>query len=105
MGLSDRLNMMFKRFSIALLILLSILSFVSSGGGVDLHLDGSGINGHLHAEGTMLLPMAKQATHIDSDGPEKILDIFTDTPIFFSEEIFLSSFDRTTNFSERAPPA
>lgn len=95
---------MFKKLFIILIILVSVVSIVSSGSIVPLHLDGSGVNGHLHADYEFLTP-ANKDLHPVNDSPEKMVAVFSALPILSPDYLFLNSFDETLNFPKRAPPA
>jgi len=91
-----------KRFYITLILVLSLLSL---GGKVGLHLDGSSICGHLHAAYTFSFSMAKQASYLGGDDRDNIRDIPKDTPILLQEGLLFISSNIVSNFSERSPPA
>ncbi len=89
-----------RRFFIIIVLLLSL---VSSGTAIHLHIDGSSSVGHLHSESILLPPMANKAGYINNV-PKIALQNFTDIPAIFYDDSFLSSFDKDANLSERAPP-
>ena len=91
-----------KRF---FLTLIFVLSLVSLGGKVGLHLDGSSICGHLHTDYTFSFSMVKQASYLDGDDRDNIIDIPKDAPILLQKGLLFISSNIVSGFSERSPPA
>ena len=92
---------MIKKFFITLII---IISLVSLGGSVNLHLDGSESYGHLHEGYTFSLSMAKRASHLDIESTDNQTYITNDAPVLIQEDTSFISSLIITSFSERAPP-
>lgn len=91
-----------KRFYIILILVLSLLSL---GGKVGLHIDGSSYCGHLHEDYAFFFSMVKQASYLDGDDRDNVIDIPKDTPILLQEGIVVISSNIFSSFSERSPPA
>ena len=91
-----------KRFYVTLIL---ILSLVSLGGKVGLHLDGSSTSGHLHEDYAFSYSMLKQASYLDGDDRNKITNIPKDTPILLQKGILFISSNIVSSFPERSPPA
>ena len=94
---------MFKRFSIILALIFTLVSCLEVEG-VHVYINDSGDSEHLHDQTRRLFSKVRQVLYVDNEGPINIVEVFTDRPELSPQDDPIYSLNEALNYSTRAPP-